>query len=62
MNLLNEYKSVVEASNKTGVSKNSITSCCTKKQVQSKGFTFRFEENRNEERINKVKKTCVSIR
>ena len=62
MNLLNEYKSVVEASNKTGVSKNSITSCCTKNQVQSKGFTFRFEENRNEERINKVKKTCVSIR
>lgn len=56
MNLLNVYSSITEASNKTGIPKNLITSCCYEKQVQTKGYTFRFESNKDKIRKDESKK------
>ena len=48
-NIIKEYKSIIDASKETNIPKESITSCCNEKQVQTNGFTFRFEENKNKQ-------------
>lgn len=59
MNLMKEYKSIIDASKETNIPKESITSCCNEKQVQTNGFTFRFEENKNKLRTNKHKRSII---
>jgi len=59
MNLIKEYKSITSASKETNIPKESITSCCNEKQVQTNGFTFRFEENKDKIRKDKSNKKKV---
>ena len=59
MNLIKEYKSIVEASKETNIPKGLITSCCIEKQNQTKGYTFRFEFNKDKIRTDKSNKKTV---
>ena len=59
MNLIKEYNSVAETSKQTNIPQNLISSCCNNKQVQTNGFIFRFEENKDIPRINKRKKHII---
>lgn len=45
-NILNEYKSMSEASKKTNIHTSSISACCIGNSETAKGFTFKFYEDR----------------
>jgi hypothetical protein len=59
MNLIKEYNSLTNASKETNILISLISSCCNEKQVQTNGFIFRFEKNKNKSIINKHKKPII---
>ncbi len=43
MKILNEFKSIIEASNSTGINKKSISKCCNNHVESNHGFKWGFK-------------------
>ena len=60
-NKINEFDSIIEASNTLNISYQGISRCCNKQQITAGGFKFTFKEDKHIKKINVLSEKEILI-